>query len=291
MLISTIGLASIVLRGKKEPIISPIAEGHEPSQKSILQLFVPKKDPTILKKQVQDTIGNDWKNYSVYVVDYHSDFAMGINESVVFSAASVNKIPILAALYYKAQQKQVDFDKVITMQAADVQDYGTGSMRYDPVGTTYSIKTLVRLMMQKSDNTAAYILGNYELGLDTIQTLINGWGLTQTDMVNNKTSNKDIAILMEKIYNNKIATPALTAEMLAFLKDSDFEDRIPALLPKDTIVYHKIGTGDNAVHDTGIVTHGKKSYYIGVFTSDVTDEDVAAKLLAKVSKVVFDFMD
>ena len=69
---------------------------------------------------------------------------MGINESVIFTAASVNKVPILAALYEEAQKGNVDFNRVITLQASDIQDYGTGSIRYDPPGTTYSVKTLAQ---------------------------------------------------------------------------------------------------------------------------------------------------
>ena len=59
-------------------------------------------------------------------------------------------------------------------------------------------------MMQKSDNTAAFLLANYVIGLNTIQQYVDGWGMTQTDMVNNTTSNHDMALLFEKIMNNKI---------------------------------------------------------------------------------------
>lgn len=275
--------------GKRASIISPLADSHE-QNKSILSFMKPEKDPDVLQDRIKQLIDTAWDNYSVYVVDYTSKFTMGINESTIFDAASINKVPILAALYAEATKGKVDFDKVITIQQSDIQDYGTGSIRYDPVGSTYSIKTLTRLMMQKSDNTAAYLLANYIVGLDVVQAYVNQYGLTQTDMTNNKTSNKDISILFEKIYNKKITNPALSDEMLGFLKDSDFEDRIPGILPKDVTVYHKIGTGIGAVHDVGIVTYGKNAYYIGIFTTDVGDEEQAAKLVSEVSKTVFDFM-
>ncbi|HLC95669.1 MAG TPA: serine hydrolase, partial [Patescibacteria group bacterium] len=192
---------------------------------------------------------------------------------------------------YSAQKGEVNLDGTITLQKDDIQDYGTGSIRYDTPGTVYSIKTLARLMMQKSDNTAAYIIANHILSVDTIQSLINTWGLTQTDIINNKTSNNDMAILLEKIFHEKITNTALTQEMLSLLKDSDFEDRLPKLLPKGTNIYHKIGTEIGAVHDVGIIVSPKKSYYIGIFTSDITDEEQAADLEAKVSKAVYDFLN
>jgi beta-lactamase class A len=109
-------------------------------------------------------------------------------------------------------------------------------------------------------------------------------------MVNNKTSNKDMGIIMEKIYHEKLANRGLTQEMLSFLKNSDFEDRIPALLPKDVTVYHKIGNGIGFVHDVGIVEGAKTKYYIGILTSDITKEVEATKTAALISKIVYDFM-
>jgi hypothetical protein len=55
-------------------------------------------------------------------------------------------------------------------------------------------------------------------------------------------------------------------------------------------VYHKIGTGTGSVHDAGVVTHEKNAYYIGIFTTDVGDEEQAAKLVSELSKTVFNFM-
>lgn len=278
----------LLIKEKTRPVISPI---QSDAYTKVLGIFSVRKNPEDLKKHIQESVGNTFKNYSVYVVDYRSNFSMGINESEIFDAASVNKLPIMAALYNEAQKGNVNFDQVITLQAENIQDYGTGSIRYDPPGTTYTIKTLVRLMMQKSDNTAAFLLGNYVVGLPMVQSTINSWGLTQTDMANNKTSNKDMELLMRKIYGNNVASPSLTAEMLGFMRDSDFENRIPENLPSGVTVYHKTGDGDTGeIHDVGIVTHGGTAYYIGILTTNAGDVDVANQLEAKISRIVYDFL-
>jgi len=269
-------------------VISPLAETND--QKSILDFLKRKKDPDQLRTLIKKQIGSAWNNYSVYVSDFTSPFTMGINESTIFTGASVNKVPILAALYDEAQNGKVNFDRIVTLQQDDIQDYGTGSIRYDPPGTTYSVKTLARLMAQKSDNTAAHLVANYIIGLPAVQSYVNSWHMTQTDMANNKTSNKDMEILFRKIVSGQIANPALTQELLGFLKDSDFEDRLPALLPKDVTVYHKVGTGVGDIHDVGVVVYGKMKYYIGILTDSVTDVDAAATLSAQLSKIVFDYM-
>lgn len=239
---------------------------------------------------IKQKIALDWKNYSVLVVDTKSDFRMTINDTEMFTAASVNKIPILAALYIGIQKNDIDPDTVITVQEEDIQDYGTGSIRYDGAGSTYTIKTLARLMMQQSDNTAAYILANHIVGMDTILSLLDDWGMTQTDMTSNKTSNSDVYMIMKKIYEGNIANPAYTQEMLTFFKDGEFEDRIPGLLPKTVSVYHKIGSEVGYLHDVGVVVGPTTTYYIGIFTSDITDEKEATRLMAETSKLVYDYM-
>lgn len=284
-------MAIFWLRQPHTPVLSPIPDEASPTKRPLLSnIFPNKKNPEELRRRIQNVVNNRWANYSVYVKDYASEFSFGINESVIYSAASISKLPILTALYYKAQKGDVDLDRVITLQEADIQDYGTGSIRYDTPGATYSIKTLAKLMISQSDNTAAYILANHILGLDVVQELMDSWGLTQTDMVNNKTSNRDMAILMEKLYSKGIAHEAYTLEMLSFLKNTDFEDRLPALLPDSAIVYHKIGNEIGGLHDIGIVVSGVTKYYIGILTTDVINEDEAVAISAQISKAVYDFM-
>ena len=283
----TVGMWKLI--HKPQPIISPIPEVTEVLKP--FTLFSKKKSPQDLLEKIDNVVGDTIKNYSVLVDDLTKPFRAGIGENEIYVAASINKIPILAALYYYAEKGDIDLDEVITLQAADIQDYGTGSLRYERPGATYSIKTLAKLMIKQSDNTAAYILANHIIGYEKLQAIVNEWGLTQTDMTVNKTSNKDMASLFRKIYENKITNKANTEEMLSFFKDTDFETRLPALLPKGVTVYHKIGSEVRNVHDIGIVTFGKVAYYIGVFTNEVTDEPEAEKTIANISKLVYEYMN
>jgi beta-lactamase class A len=268
--------------------LSPIPD--DPKRGIFETFFLKKKDSEDLKKRVQSVIGSQLINYSVIVTDLRSDFRMAINDRSIHTAASVNKIPILAALYYQAQKGEVDLDHVITVQADDMQDYGTGVIRYQDPGVAYSVKSLALLMMKKSDNTAAYILANQVIGMNTIQALLVAWGMDQTDMENNKTSAKDMEKLMKKIYEEKVANHAFTLDMFSTMKDSDYEDRLPALIPKSVDVYHKIGNGAGVLHDVGVVIAPTTEYFIAVMASDVRDEKNATSLIAQVSKTVYDFM-
>ena len=256
-----------------------------------LQFFAKKKDPEELRSKILEVTSGRSESYSVLVADYTSDFRLGMSETEIFDAASVNKIPILAAVYHFADRGEVDFSRIITLQAKDTQNYGTGSIRYDPPGSTYSIKTLAKLMIAKSDNTAAYLLASQIIGLPKIQTLINSWGLTQTDMNKNTTSNVDTELVFRKIIKGELTNQAQTTEILGFMKDTDFEDRLPALLPDTAIAYHKIGTVVGGIHDAGVIQGPKSKYYIGIFTRDASNEAGTVETITKISKIVWDFMN
>lgn len=290
LLIIIISVVRTVFFKKSGPVLSPLPDQPKPAAKHLFQFFTREKSSDELSKKIRQQVDGTWNDYSVVVQDYQSGFSLAFSEGEIFVGASVNKVPILAALYYYASKGEVDLDKVITLQPDDIQDYGTGSIRYASPGTVYSVKTLAKLMIKQSDNTAAYILANQIIGIDKLTAIVAQWGLIQTDMANNKTSNQDIAKLFRMIYDGKITDTAHTQEMLSFLKDTDYEKRLPAELPKTATVYHKIGTEVGNIHDAGIVTDGTRTYYIGIFTSGTAEGDETDALFAKVSKTVYDYL-
>jgi beta-lactamase class A len=247
------------------------------------------REQTDLKLDIQKMAFDQKGFYSVYFVDLKNGTHFAIDDKQIETAASVNKVPIVAALYTLATKGNLSLDDRVTIQANDIQDYGTGSLRYEQPGGSYTLRNLARLSLQQSDNTAAHVLA-VTIGMDKIQQLVNSWGMTQTNMANDKSTVYDMSLLFTKIYDGEIANVALTKELLNFLTNSDFEDRLPHELPKGTPVYHKTGDGLGEIHDVGIIDTGKKSYYLGIMTSDVGDNEQATKdAIAKISKKVFDF--
>lgn len=240
-----------------------------------------------LRKEVEEITKDKKGFYSVYYKDLKSGKSFGISENQIETGASVNKLPIIAVLYYLDKQGKIKLDQRITIQEGDVQDYGTGSIRYQKMPQTYSLRNLAKLALQQSDNTAAHVL-EILVGEDKVQSLVNSWGLKQTNMADNKTTAYDMAILFEKIYNNQIAESANTKELLEFMTETEFEDRLPKSLPKETKVYHKTGDEEGFVHDVGIIETEKGVYYLGVMTSDIGDKEEQTKdTIAEISKKVY----
>ena len=199
-LLFLVGTVIYMLTGKPASphMVSPLPDEVAPN--ILTRLFGKKKDMNVLRTRLMQTVGTSEPNYSIFVYDIKNSASLGINETALHTGASVNKLPILAVLYYLAQKGTIDLDSIVTIQKDDIQDYGTGTIRYQEPGIQYSIKTLATLMMKQSDNTAAYILANHTIGMSMLQTILTGWGLTQTDMANNKISAKDLFLLMKKIH-------------------------------------------------------------------------------------------
>ena len=249
-----------------------------------------KTEASALKNQIKEFIGKQKGNYSVYFSDLDiTNLSFGLNEHEVYIAASLNKLPIITVLYYLAGKGKLDLNEKVTVQKDDIQDYGTGIIRYQKPGEVYSFKTLAKLSLQKSDNTAAHVLAK-KIGTEKVQKTIESFGLTQTDMVNNQTSLFDMYILFKKIYKGETTNPSLTKELLGFLRDTDIEDRLPKLLPKNAMVYHKTGDAIGNIHDVGIVEQDGTAFFVGIMTTDIGEkEEETKKTIAKIAKKIFDF--
>jgi beta-lactamase class A len=107
-------------------------------------------------------------SYGVVVLDPSSGERVAMDADRRFLAASLNKLPVLMTLYRAAASGVVDLDDKISMQASDVQAYGTGVLYTYPVGHTITLRECARLLIKESDNTAWKMLDRY-LGRDYIR--------------------------------------------------------------------------------------------------------------------------
>lgn len=248
-------------------------------QKHALVLKITSDVKQLLKK----TSGN----YGFYYADLNSPVDhLGINEKEMFTGASLNKVPIVAVLYNLNYRGKISLDETITLAKEDIQAYGTGTLQYQQPGGVYSLKTLAKLALKQSDNTAAHILAN-RIGMDVIQQTINSWGLTQTEMINNTTSAYDMYLLFNKLYHAQIASPGRSQELFGYMLDTDIEDRLPAMLPDDTFVYHKTGDAVGSLHDVGVIKRGNTVFFLGILTSDIGNDETGAKqTIATVAKTI-----
>lgn len=244
------------------------------------------KDPDEIRDDVVNFLKEQKGDYSIYYEDLVTDESFSIYGNTVLTAASLNKLPIVGYLYHLASQKEIDLQETVVIQAIDIQDYGTGKLRYEEPGGTYTLQYLAQLAMNLSDNTAAHVL-NIRLGEEDIQAYAYEVGMTATSMVDNDTTARDVGKFFSKLYRNEIANEALSRELLGYMEDTEFEDRLPSLLPQDLHIYHKTGDGVNFIHDGGIITNGTTPFVLVVLSSNISDEAKAKETIGKIAEIVY----
>ncbi len=265
-------------------IQTPILKAAAVEQKQFDANKLNQKIEKILSDKIP--VGQNW-NFGIALTDPITKQKYGKNEKEVYDAASTGKIAILATLYDQIVQKKIGESDKITIKSADVQDYGTGSIRYKQMPATYTVRELAELMIKQSDNTAAHVMAN-KVGRDTIASYVKNIGMENTDAKENTTTPYDINVILEHIYDLKDSNPTTAGFIMKIMTDSDFETRLPALLPQETIVAHKIGTGIAQLHDAGIVLLNKRPYIISIFSKRISNEKQAEQIIAEISKAVYE---
>jgi beta-lactamase class A len=214
--------------------------------------------------------------FGVVIFDPSTDETVAMDADQRFLAASLNKLPVLMTLYRAAASGEVDLDDEITMQASDVQAYGTGVLYTYPVGYTMTLRECARFLIKESDNTAWKMLDRY-LGREYIRAELYRVGAYSTEYwIPNTTTPNDVLLMLEKISDPSYTTPDLSDEMLDLMTNTSFEDRLPQPLPEGLQVSHKIGSYGDTFGDAGVVfpegSHdARDAYYIVVMASDTTE--------------------
>ncbi len=250
--------------------------------------------PDELRDNIRDLVKDFEGEYNIYYEDLKTGEAFGINHNSVLTAASLNKVPIIFYLYSLASEREIDLEEKIVLQASDIQDYGTGKMRYEKPGGVYTLKKLAELAFKHSDNTAAHLL-TIRLGENNIQAFVNNQGMGATSMVFNETSPRDMGNLLSKFYNNELMSEAFKNELMDYMSDTEFENRLPKYIGEKARIYHKVGDSDNMVHDVGIIhpqagngQANESPFILIVMTQGIVDENAAYDSIGKIAKEIFD---
>jgi beta-lactamase class A len=106
--------------------------------------------------------------------------------------------------------------------------------------------------------------------------------------LNNTTTARDLAVLLTAIERGTAASRASCDAMREVLLRQEFNDEIPAGLPRGTRVAHKTGSITGVLHDAAIVyLPNRKPYVLVVLTRDISDEKIARTLIADISRLVY----
>jgi beta-lactamase class A len=236
----------------------------------------------------------------IYLKDLNSGKTWEYNPDRLFPSASLIKVPIMASVFKKIALGAITLDTQIKLTRRD-RVGGSGSLKWVRDGTSLSVLEIVYKMITESDNTATRMLIDYvgvdylartftELGLVNTNITMEGMSLTSGRPVReNFTTAREMAMLMEKIYNGEMINRQASEEMLDVLKHNKSRSRLRKGLPMGWEIGHKTGLLRRSCHDVGIVFSPRGDYVIAVLTSNVPDYTSAKNFISKVAKLTYKY--
>jgi beta-lactamase class A len=222
------------------------------------------------------------------------------NADLVFASASLIKIPIVMTVYHLANQGVVSLDEQIVLQA-NVIVGGSGSIQYSAPGTVYSVRELCARMIYDSDNTAANMLIDHIGGFAPVNQVMAQAGAGQTllqrrmmDMqaraagIDNLTSPADMFLLVQTLHDGTLLGSAASQEIIGFMQQTANRQKIPAYLPPDAVVAHKVGSLTGVEHDVGIVwLPDGRPYVVVLMSTALPSNAVGVTTLAEASRIIY----
>ena len=269
--------------------------------------------PKQLKEQIEIELAKHPGVYAIAFKDPDSGEEVLINAHASFHAASTMKTPVMIELLKQAEQGKYQLTDSVMVKnefksIVDSSLYSLDSAEdsdkeiYSQIGKTVQIAELMRDMIIKSSNLSTNMLIEMagannvnrtmrELGAKDIQVLRGVEDSKAFEKgLNNSTTAYDLMLIFEKIAKDEAVSPKACKLMREILLDQHFNSILPAQLPKDVQVAHKTGNITGVEHDGGIVymKNGRK-YVLILLSKDIKDEAANKKMLAGISKMVYDY--
>lgn len=242
---------------------------------------------------------------SFYYRDLTDDQWFGINENEKYIPASLAKVPIMIAVLQKAEKDPSYLTKKLVFKGSFTSRFLKAHPMIDDVRTdmveeeSYSIETLVKLMITKSDNEAAMMLYD-DFGMahwDALQKKLGNTVPIGAPLNKNILTVKSYSSFFRMLYNSSILTREYSEKALEILSQSEYDKGIRLAVPSNILVCHKYGERDSSIsetenqiqqlHHAGIVYFPGKTYFVCIMTKG-SDKAKMQTILYDLSKIAYD---
>ena len=221
---------------------------------------------------------------------------ISINSEECFTAASVIKVPVLAAVCREISLGKLSLADTVVVRE-EVKVPGCGCYSLMPGDITTTVEALISTMIAISDNTATNVLINL-LGLERIHETFTYLGLVHTQLQRRLYDSSavgkrniirldEIASLFKRMYRGELISLEMDPLMINKLLLQQINHKIPSKLPYDTSIAHKTGEVNGVSHDIGLVLI-ERPYVIG-FASEDTDVPGFEQAIRDISLTVYQY--
>jgi beta-lactamase class A len=225
----------------------------------------------------------------------------------------------MAAVFHRIDLKLIDPTIRFALTKEDKKP-GSGILQFLSDSTTISLLDAVKLMIMLSDNTATnlvldHIATTHDARMAAVNDFLGAKGLGNTRVLNRLYSwetkkqtpedirygigvstPEDMVLLLDALYHRTLADSASCTTMLDILKQQQYNEMIPRLLPVDACKYlevaHKTGEINETKVDVGLILSDKVTIALAVFVDKHPDHreglnNQAGLLVAHVARAVW----
>ena len=240
----------------------------------------------------------------VYMRDLKGGWGYGIRPDEVFFSASVAKVPIMVAVFRRIDEGKLSLSDSFETKPEDWAA-GAGWMQWDPAGRSHTVEDYLLVMMTQSDNVAANALTRIVGGPEYVNEVASSLGAPNTVLyqkmsseraavtsLDNRTTPRDMATILEKISTGKAASPESCREMVDIMRQNHLESGLKEGLPKGTEAAAKGGWLYRVYDEVAIVGHEDHPYVVAIFNRQGPENPKEGKpLLKAISKAVWKTQD
>lgn len=242
-----------------------------------------------LKQQVINQLATSPnETYGFFFEDLNTGSWIGINEKEKFMPMSLFKVPLMVTILKEVEDNDISLDQKVVIKPEDL-DSNSGNLASKGAGYEITIKELLTTMIQESDNTALRILSTrFTTENDYLRT-ISMMGLPQPSEQQSLSPKEYINIFRSLYFSTYLRRP-FSELALTILLDTKFNSQLPAGVPDNIKISHKIGVDSTKgfYHDCGIVYFPNSPYLICIMGQNTTQEK-ADKMISTLSKIVYDY--
>jgi beta-lactamase class A len=225
-----------------------------------------------------------------------------------FYAASIIKIPVMAAVFGEVLAGNATLSEKMTVREEDMVT-GSGILQNLTPGFEMSIYDLIVLMIIESDNTATNMLVD-RIGKKAVKQAMLEWGLSGSEFHHklqimpvkreagsNVITARDMTNLMKMIAQGKIVSWNACRKMVEIMKQQKFNDGIPGLLPYPDgpigaipkwEMAHKTGFIPGTEHDVALFYLSGHTFAVSVLGKDIKDRAAAKRTMGRIGVALFD---
>ncbi len=250
------------------------------SQEQYLSTIQPLRTEIKKRAAVFESTG---RKVSLYIEYANTGANIIVNQDTYVFPASLVKLPIAIAAMKKVEDGEWNLDNELVLFAgdADIESGRVGAQLGDnPIGTRFSIRTLIEYSLVYSDNTASNILLR-NVGDSELRAIIDALGLEALFRNNGALSVKEYTRILRALYSASYLDRESSQYVLELMDASTFNEFLTYGVDESVKFPHKYGehTDRRVFADSGILYIPERPVLISVVVEGDSERTRSKRIL------------